>query len=59
MRNTLVFQNLIIKATDVLLVKKGNAQRYNSIKSLKGKNIGVQQSSTQETEAKKHFKIVV
>jgi polar amino acid transport system substrate-binding protein len=50
------FSKPYYKATDVLLVRKGNAEKYDSVKSLVGKSIGVQQSSTQETEAKKRFK---
>ncbi|KRN33052.1 transporter substrate-binding domain-containing protein [Liquorilactobacillus mali] len=50
------FSKPYYKASDVLLVRKGNSQKYNSVKSLTSKNIGVQQSSSQEREAKKIFK---
>ncbi|MDN7146264.1 transporter substrate-binding domain-containing protein [Liquorilactobacillus mali] len=50
------FSKPYYKASDVLLVRKGNSQKYNSVRSLTSKNIGVQQSSSQESEAKKIFK---
>ena len=40
---------------NVLLVKKADADKYNTATSLKGKSIGAQQSTTQETIGKKQL----
>ncbi|AUJ31021.1 glutamate ABC transporter substrate-binding protein [Liquorilactobacillus satsumensis] len=41
---------------NVLLIRKGDQSKYQSLQELKQKNIGVQQGSTQETYAQKQLK---
>lgn len=48
------FSASYFEATQALLVKKGKG--YDSLKALKGKKLGVQQSTTGEEYAKKHVK---
>lgn len=50
------FSNPYFKENNVLLVKKADANNYNKLSDVKGKEIGAQQSSTQVTVAKRDFK---
>lgn len=50
------FSKPYFKEQNVLLVKKADANNYNKLSDVKGKEIGAQQSSTQVTVAKRDFK---
>lgn len=49
------FTKSYYKNSNVLLVKKGEAAKYNTVASLKGKAVGAQQSTTQEKIGKKQL----
>lgn len=50
------FSKPYFKEKNVLLVKKADANNFNHISDVKGKEVGAQQSSTQVTVAKRDFK---
>lgn len=50
------FSKPYFKEQNVLLVKKADANNYNKLSDVKGKEIGAQQFSTQVTVAKRDFK---
>lgn len=54
-KKTVDFSKSYYTVENVLLVQKADASKYNTTASLKGKSIGAQQSTTQETIAKKQL----
>ncbi len=54
-KKAVAFSKSYYTVKNVLLVKKADANKYSSAASLKGKSIGAQQSTTQETIAKKQL----
>lgn len=54
-RKSIAFSKPYYNTSNTLLVRKADANKYNTIADLKGKSVGAQQSSTQETIAKKQL----